>query len=95
MTKAIIHMIHNNEPFQFRVNNFTTLVFYDDTIFRDRQWLVVKFDSINNVQYNMGHRFIKSRDLNGIRLEVEQAIRDYLSYVTTIEVNNLKNGRFI
>lgn len=95
MTKAIIHMIHNNEPFKFRVNNFTTLVFYDDTIFRDRQWLVVKFDSINHTRYHMGHRFINSRDIDGIRLEVEQAIRDYLSYVTTIEVSNLKNGRFI
>lgn len=95
MTKDIIRKIHNNEPFKFRVNNFTTLVFYDDTIFRNRQWLVVKFDSINNVQYNMGHRFIKSRDIDGIRLELEQAIRDYMNYVTTVEVNNMWNGRFV
>ena len=92
MTKEIMHKIQHNEPFRYRVNNFTSLVYYKDHIFRDRWWIKVEFDSINNVRYHMGHRFINSRNIDGIRLEVELAIKDFLNYVTTVEVSNLMNG---
>lgn len=92
MKNEIMRKISNNEPFIFLINNFTILKFYKDTIFRDRWWLRVEFYNVNGVNYPMGHRFIDSRDWDGIMAEIESAIQDYLQYIACVEVSNLRNG---
>ena len=94
MKDEIMRKINEKEPFIFLINSFTVLKFYKDTIFRNRWWLRVEFYPVNGVPYTMGHRFIDSRDWDGIVEEVGTAISDYMKHITLVEVSGLKNCAF-
>ena len=82
----------NSENGMFRLNNISTLNRWTKSaIGEDVDALYIEFDSINHVDFHHPSYAIKSRDLNGIIDECENATKSFLEDVSKTLIDNLKN----
>lgn len=95
MKKNIMNLINSesDEGICFRLNNVSYLKRWTrDALGNDVDKLVLEFDNINNVNFSLYDKEIKSRDYDGIISECQQITETFFAKVSKTLVSNLKTG---
>lgn len=95
MKKDIMNLINakSEEATYFRLNNVSYLRRWTkDALGDDVDRLVLEFDNINNVNFSLYDREVKSRDYDGIIKECQKITEAFFLEVSRTLISNLGAG---
>lgn len=95
MKKEIMNLINGKreEPAYFRLNNVSFLCRWTkDALGDDVDRLVLEFDNINDVNFSLYDREIKSRDYDGVIKECQKITEAFFKEVSRTLVSNMGAG---